>query len=82
MLRRDSLENDVYTTKVPKELLRSLDIEARINGNWVKIGSIDKNKTRLIKFNFETIETTAVRINLKSTYGADHAKLFEVRCYS
>lgn len=82
MLRRDSLENDVYTTKVPKELLRSLDIEARMDGNWVKIGSIDKNKTRLIKFNFETIETTAVRINLKSTYGADHAKLFEVRCYS
>ena len=82
MLRRDSLENDIYTTKIPKEMLQSLDIEARINGKWVNIESIDKNKTRLVKFNFDTIETTAIRINLKSTYGAEHAKLFEVRCYS
>ncbi|WP_396635014.1 FAD-dependent oxidoreductase [Maribacter sp. R86514] len=82
MLRRDSLENDIYTTKIPKEMLQSLDIEARINGKWVNIETIDKNKTRLIKFNFDTIETTAIRINLKSTYGAEHAKLFEVRCYS
>jgi len=82
MLRRDSLENDIYTTKIPKEMLQSLDIQARINGKWVNIETIDKNKTRLIKFNFDTIETTAIRINLKSTYGAEHAKLFEVRCYS
>lgn len=82
MLRRDSLENDIYTTKIPKEMLQSLDIEARINGKWVNIKSIDKNKTRLIKFNFDSIETTAIRINLKNTYGAEHAKLFEVRCYS
>ncbi|KAA1242871.1 FAD-dependent oxidoreductase [Aquimarina sp. RZ0] len=82
MLRRDSLENDVYTTQIPKELLKSLDVEARVNGKWVKVGTIEKNRTRLIKFHFEKIETTAIRINLKETYGNKNCKLFEARCYS
>ena len=82
MLRRDSLENDVYSTKIPKELLKSLDVEARVKGKWVKVGALDKNRTRLIKFSFEAVETTAIRINLKATYGDNKAKLFEVRCYS
>ncbi|RPD99098.1 FAD-dependent oxidoreductase [Aureibaculum marinum] len=82
MMRRDRLENDIYSTKVPKELVKALYIEARINGEWVKIGEIDKNKTRLIKFNFKTIKTTAIRINLRETYGDKKVKLFEVKCYS
>lgn len=81
MLRRDSLQNDTYSTQVPKELLKSLDVAARVKGKWVKIGSIDKNRTRLIKFNIDTIETTGIRINLKETYGVENAKLFEIRCY-
>ncbi len=82
MLRRDSLENDIYSTRIPKELLKTLDVEARVQGKWIKIGTIEKNRTRLIKFHFETIKTTAVRIQLKTTYGAKDVKLFEVRCYS
>ncbi len=81
MLRRDSLENDNYSTKVPKEMLKSLDLEGRVKGKWMRLGSIDKNRTRLIKFNFEEIEVTAIRIVLKETYGDKNAKLFEVRGY-
>ena len=81
MLRRDSLQNDIYGTQVPKELMKSLDVVARVKGKWIPLGTIDKNRTRLIKFNFDKIETTAIRINLKETYGAKAAKLFEIRCY-
>lgn len=82
MMRKDSLNNENFGNSVPKELLKSLELEARINGKWVNLGFIDKNRTRLIKFNFKSIKTTAVRVVLKETYGHPNAKLFELRCYS
>ncbi|NME71059.1 FAD-dependent oxidoreductase [Flammeovirga aprica] len=82
MLRRDSLNNKTYSTEIPKELLKSLEAEVRVKGKWVKVASIEKNKTRLVKFDFDKIEITAIRIHLKETYGASSAKLFEVRAYS
>ena len=82
MMRKDSRDDEIYGNKVPKELVKSLDLEARIQGKWEKIAAIEKNRTRLIKFHFEPVQTTAIRINLKETYGHSHGKLFEVRCYS
>lgn len=81
MMLKESLNNDKHTNTVPQELLKSLDLEARINGKWEKICEINKNKTRLIKFNFDQIKTTAIRINMNETYGVNNAKLFEVRAY-
>ncbi|MEM6965589.1 MAG: FAD-dependent oxidoreductase [Bacteroidota bacterium] len=81
MLRRDSLENDIYTTQIPKELVKSINVEARVKGKWLTLGAHEKNRTRLIKFNFEPVQTTAIRVNIKETYGAKDVKLFEVRCY-
>lgn len=75
-------DDSSYAYGVPKELLKSLELEARVNGQWVKLGALDKNKTRLIKFNFAQVQATAVRIRLKETYGHPTAKLFEVRCYA
>ncbi|MCG8579141.1 MAG: FAD-dependent oxidoreductase [Bacteroidales bacterium] len=82
MLRRDSLENEIYTTQIPPELIKSMDVEARVQGEWTKIGSIDDNRTRRVKFTCDKVVATAIRINVKETYGFQHAKLFEVRCYS
>ena len=76
-----SPENKKHTSIIPVELLKSMEVEARINGAWVKVGEIDNNKTRLIKFSFDQIKTTAVRLKLKETYGHKNIKLFEVRCY-
>lgn len=81
MMRKDSANEGIYRNNIPEELMKSLELEARIKGKWVKIGSIDKNKTRLIKFKFDQIKTTAIRIKLKATYGKDDGKLFEVRAY-
>jgi hypothetical protein len=81
MMRKDSRVNEIFTNAVPEELMKSLDADARVNGEWVRVGSIANNRTRLIKFAFDPLVTTAVRIRLKETYGCDYAKLFEIRCY-
>jgi len=39
------------------------------------------NRRRLIKFCFNQLKATGVRITMKETYGAENAKLFEIRCY-
>ena len=82
MLRRDSLEDDVYSTTVPKELLKSLNVEVRVQGKWLKVGELVNNRTRLIKFSFDKIKVTGMRLNLKETYGHPNVKLFEIRSYS
>ncbi len=81
MMRKDSKVSDIFWNDVPQELLRSLDVEARVNGKWILLGQENKNRTRLIKFEFEKVMVTAIRIKLNDTYGAKTAKLFEVRCY-
>ncbi|MGY6650250.1 FAD-dependent oxidoreductase [Wenyingzhuangia sp. IMCC45574] len=70
-----------FITTVPPELLKELDLEVRVNGEWVKVGEKENNIARLIKFDFDQVQTTAIRINLKETYGFETAKLFEVRAY-
>ncbi|GAA3615349.1 FAD-dependent oxidoreductase [Flavivirga amylovorans] len=71
-----------HTTQIPPELLKTLDAEVRVDGKWVKVGEKEDNLRRLIKFHFDSKKVTAIRINMKETYGHDTAKLFEVRCYS
>lgn len=82
MMRKDSKNDGIFRNLIPPELLKSIELEARIKGKWVNLGSIEKNHTRLIKFDFDMIKTTAIRLKLKETYGFPNAKLFEVRCYS
>ena len=80
MMRKTSPKSH-HRKEVPPELLKSLTAEARVNGQWVEVGSIDNNRTRLIKLDFAKVKTTAIRLHLKETYGHPTAKLFEVRCY-
>lgn len=81
MMRKDHKENATFGTTVPPEMLQSLEVKARVNRKWVNLGSLEKNRRRLIKFQFDRLKTTAVRIQMKETYGYKNAKLFEVRCY-
>ncbi|MGJ8639548.1 MAG: FAD-dependent oxidoreductase [Opitutaceae bacterium] len=70
-----------YAPDVPAEMLKALEVEVCIDGEWKTVGSQNNNRNRLIRFAFETVEVTAVRIHLNETYGAAQAKLFEIRCY-
>jgi hypothetical protein len=82
MMRKDSRNDDLYGNGVPKEMLKALNFEARINGSWISLGKITDNRTRLIKIKFDSVKTTAIRVKMTETYGADTIKLFEIRCYA
>jgi hypothetical protein len=82
MMRKDSRNDDLYGNGIPKEMLKALSFEARINGSWVSLGKIKDNRTRLIKMKFDRVKTTAIRVKMMETYGAKNVKLFEVRCYA
>ena len=81
MMRKDSRDDEIYGNSIPKELLKSLVLEARVRGSWVEVGRMENNQRRLIKFAFEQIRASALRVRLLETYGDPHAKLFEIRCY-
>lgn len=81
MMLKSHRDDRSYAAGVPKEMLKALDVEARVNGEWIQLGRLENNKTRLIKLRFDQVDADAVRLRLKETYGAENAKLFEVRCY-
>lgn len=74
-------EDKSYTNSVPLEMLKSLEVYAFVKGDWVKLGEEENNRRRLIKFQFEQVETNSIKVKLKETYGAKDIKLFEIRCY-
>ncbi|MFZ1751977.1 MAG: FAD-dependent oxidoreductase, partial [Saprospiraceae bacterium] len=75
-------EDKSYTHSVPVELVKSLDAEVLIDGIWQNVGRFNQNKKRLIKFDFDQIKTSSIRIIINETYGANDVKLFELRCYN
>ncbi|WP_075602858.1 FAD-dependent oxidoreductase [Saccharicrinis aurantiacus] len=81
LMRKDSKVSHNFWNDVPHELLKTISVEARVKGKWVKVGATDNNRTRLIKFNFDSVETTAIRLVLQETYGVPDPKLYEVRAY-
>ncbi|KMT64445.1 FAD-dependent oxidoreductase [Catenovulum maritimum] len=82
MMRKDSKNDENFNNTVPEEMVKSISLQARVKGKWQTIETIKENRTRLIKFNFDSIKTTAVRIRVDETYGDPRVKLFEIRAYS
>ncbi|OHX63875.1 FAD-dependent oxidoreductase [Flammeovirga pacifica] len=78
IMMRNVYHKEIYSDIVPPELTKSLSLQARIDGKWVDISNVDNNQARRIQLNFDRIKTTALRVHVKSTYGADTAKLFEL----
>lgn len=81
MMRKDSRNDELFGNSIPREMLKSLSLQGRVNGQWFDLGSLDENRTRLIKFHFKSTRLTAVKLKMTETYGAENVKLFEVRCY-
>lgn len=81
MMRKDSKNDDLYANHIPHEMIKTLKFYARVKGQWISLGLIENNRTRLIKCQFETLSTTAIKVEMTETYGANNVKLFELRCY-
>jgi len=82
MMRKDSRNDELFSNHNPVEMLKHATLHGRIQGKWVKLAVVKDNKTRLVKFNFETSKCTAIRLICEETYGAKDVKLFELRCYA
>ncbi|GAA3617399.1 FAD-dependent oxidoreductase [Flavivirga amylovorans] len=82
MMRHTPGKKEKFIETVPPELTKSLYVEARVNGAWVKVGEVIKNRRRLIKFSFDSVRATAVKVVLTETYGVEVGRLYEVRCYA
>lgn len=81
MMLKAPRDDTNYTSVIPEEMVKSLELYALVQGDWVLLGQIDDNRTRLIKIECERVEVSAVRVVVNETYGAPFVKLFEVRCY-
>ncbi|UMB54039.1 FAD-dependent oxidoreductase [Lutibacter sp. A64] len=81
MMHKNPKKNEGQILEIPPELVKSFVVEARVKGNWEKLGAVDNNKTRLVKVIFDKIKTTAVRVKINETHGAPNVKMFEIRCY-
>ena len=81
MLKTPRDDENFAPPGVPVEMLKAVEVEALVNGEWITVSEVTDNETRLIKVDFNSVEATAIRICPKQTYGAETVKLYEVRCY-
>ncbi|MDO6611923.1 FAD-dependent oxidoreductase [Shewanella sp. 1_MG-2023] len=82
MMRKDSKNDQYFSNSVPDEMVKDLKLQARVKGQWIDVASIKQNRTRLIKVNFPSVNATALKLEILSTYGKPTVKLFEIRAYS
>ncbi len=82
MMHKNPAKNRGQHTEVPQELIKSMSVDVQMGGNWKEVASVENNLTRLIRFSFEPLKITAVRLNIKATHGKPTAKVFEIRAYS
>lgn len=67
---------------VPPEIAKDFDIEFISGSQVVKTISINENFMRMVRVPLdEKVACDSIRVTVKSTYGADFAKIFEIRVY-
>jgi len=49
---------------------------------WITVALVSGNYQRLQRHYFNSVKTTAVRLNITATNGAPEARIYEVRCYA
>lgn len=81
MMLKSHRDNENYAPGIPQEMLKRVEVQACVDGNWQTIGTLEDNCTRLIRFQFDPVVASAIRVCPKETFGAADARLFEVRCY-
>ncbi|VGO20490.1 FAD-dependent oxidoreductase [Pontiella sulfatireligans] len=80
-MHKNPAKNEGQHTTVPPELIKTMTIDAQVNGKWVQVATVENNLVRRIKTEFPTVRATAIRLNIKEVHGKPTAKVFEVRAY-
>jgi hypothetical protein len=64
------------------ETVKDYDLLYRAGGEWKTLAEVRGNYQRLRRHRFDSVTASAVRVHVRSTHGADEARIFEVRCYA
>jgi hypothetical protein len=76
-------QNEKIIREPQPETVKDYTIEIKNKqGNWTTVAEITGNYLRLRRHNFQTVETQAIRIQIKSTNGVKEARIYEIRCYA
>ena len=81
-MHKNPAKNKDQLLVIPPELVKTISVEVRVKGKWKEVASVENNMTRQIKIHFDKVKTTAVRLNLKDTWGDKNIRLYEVRVYA
>ncbi|MFI3286220.1 MAG: FAD-dependent oxidoreductase [Rikenellaceae bacterium] len=81
MMHKNEDRNALQIQQVPLELVKSLSIEAKVDGTWQEVARVEDNITRYLAVKIEPTKTKELRVNLLETHGAESIKIFELRCY-
>jgi hypothetical protein len=90
--RMRKLEETTERAPMPKEMVRDFHVEVRVPakdkktqklyannpeaGEWKTVATVKNNFRRLVKVDFDAVETDAVRIVVDKTWGAMEAHIF------
>lgn len=66
----------------PHTLVRAYTVEVNDGTKWIPVGEVKDNYLRRITHKFDTIDATAIRINVTETGDNATARIFEVRIYN
>jgi hypothetical protein len=66
----------------PNTLVKAYTVEVNDGQKWITVGSVEDNWMRRIDHKFDTINATAVRINVTESGDGVTARVFEVRIYN
>ncbi len=66
----------------PKVCVRDYDLECYVNGAWKRVVEERGNFQRFRRHAFEAVMTDKVRLVVRSTHGAETARVFEIRLYA
>ncbi len=68
--------------RVIPELVKAYELDARIDGSWHTVASVDDNRVRRRVHDVDLDGVTDVRLRVLATNGSAHAEVVEVRVYA
>lgn len=80
-MHKNSTKYNIDDRRIPEELVRSLTVEAEIDGKWKVVAEVNDNIRSYLPIALNNIKSQRIRVSLHETYGAKDIKLFELRCY-
>ena len=64
------------------ETVADFVLEAWVNGKYNRLVSVKDNYLRMVRLDFEPVQTTKIRVRVERTNGDQIARIFEIRCYA